>query len=62
MNGVVRNVYSVDMWQKDSQGKEGRFEFFGKEASDDIKMLFLNKRIPENYRKKGMASPVLYHK
>jgi len=48
--------------QKDSQGKEGRFEFFGKEASDDIKMLFLNKRIPENYRKKGMASPVLYHK
>ena len=22
----------------------------------------LNKRIPENYRKKGMASPVLYHK
>lgn len=61
LNGVVRNVYVVNKWQQDSKGREGRCEFFGEEAEEEIRKRFVNKRIPEKYRKKGMASPVLYH-
>ncbi len=61
LNGVVKEVYIMVRWQLDSQGREGRCEFFGVEAPDDIRAMFVNKRIPECYRKKGMASPVLYH-
>ncbi len=61
INGVVKNVYEIEGWQKDHMGETGRFEFYGTEAKDDIKNLFINKRIPEKYRRKGMASPVLYH-
>lgn len=61
LNGVVVGVYEIDHWQPEHLGETNRLEFVGKEASDDIKKLFLNKRIPEKYRKKGMASPVLYH-
>ncbi len=61
LNGVVKNVYMIENWQPDHRGREGRYEFNGQEAPKDIRLLFINKRIPENYRKKGMASPVLYH-
>ena len=61
LNGVVREVYKVQKWQPDSLGRTGRSEFFGEEAESDIRNRFVNKRIPEKYRKKGMASPVLYH-
>ncbi len=61
LNGVVRNVYTIEEWNPDHRGRDGRYEFIGKEASDEIRKQFVNKRLPENYRKKGMASPVLYH-
>ena len=36
--------------------------FDGKETADKtLSDRFVNKRIPQNYAKKGMASPVLYH-
>ncbi len=60
-NGVVCNVYSIERWQPDHRERSGRFEFIGHEAPVEIRNLFVNKRIPEYYRKKGMASPVLYH-
>lgn len=60
MNGIVKEVYEVEKWQK--ANIEGRYEFIGKVASKEIKDLFINKRIPEHYRKKGMASPVLFSK
>lgn len=61
LNGVVKNVYTIDYWQDDHQARTGRYEFVGSEAPKEIREIFLNKRIPEKYRKKGMASPVLYH-
>lgn len=61
LNGVVKNVYEIEGWQENHRAKDGRFEFYGHEASKDIKKIFINKRIPKKYRKKGMASPVLYH-
>ena len=59
-NGVVKNVYEIEAWQADHRGSAGRYEFVGKEASEDIRKTFINKRIPLKYRRKGMAWPVLY--
>lgn len=35
--------------------------FDGKQAPEEIRKLFVNKRLPNHYIRKGMASPVLYH-
>lgn len=59
-NGIVVGVYEPEYWQLDSGNDTGRYEFVGKEAPEDIKVLFMNKKIPARYSKKGMASPVLY--
>ena len=40
----------------------GRKEFVGSIAEDEVRDLFLNKRIPDYYSKKGMASPLLFSK
>ena len=61
LNGVVKNVFEIDGWQGDHRARNGRYECYGTEASNDVKELFINKRIPKKYRKKGMASPVLYN-
>lgn len=59
-NGVVKAVYEIDYWQKDHMGETKRFEFVGKKACDEIYNAFVNTRIPAKYRRKGMASPLLY--
>ena len=56
-DGVVREVYKVHRWLKSD--RDGRYEFEG-EIATDIRNQFINKRIPEKYRKKGMAAPVLF--
>ena len=60
LNSVVKNVYEIERWQDDHEGRPGRYEFCGTEASSELRKMFVNKRIPKKYRKKGMASPVLY--
>lgn len=61
LNGVVKGVYTIDGWQPDHWGEQNRFELYGKEAPKEIRERFINKRLPEKYRKKGMASPFLYN-
>lgn len=60
-NGIVRAVYKVDEkgWTKHPT-REGRYLFEGSKAEKCIEELFLHKRIPNKYRKKGQASPLLY--
>ena len=58
--GIVREVYKVDEWYESD--REGRSEFEGHIAEDEVRSIFINKRIPEEYRKKGMASSFLYCK
>ncbi len=61
INGVVRAVYKVKNWSLITYGESvGRYEFFGEEAPTEISSRFVGKIIPEYYRKKGMASPVVY--
>lgn len=57
-NGVVREVYKVDKWTK--VPGNNRYEFEGEKAEDSIRNIFINKKIPEKYKRKGMARPVLY--
>ena len=59
-NGVIEEVYEVDKWFK-AEDVPGRCMFEGKVASDEIRSLFVKKRLPKKYIRKGMASPVLYH-
>ena len=59
-NGVIAEVFEVDHWYRAEEMPE-RCMFDGKVAVDDIRLIFLNKRLPKHYTKKGMASPVLYH-
>ena len=55
-----QEVYEVEKWYEDPDFI-GRYMFDGKPAKDEIRELFVNKRIPLKYRRKGMASPVLFH-
>lgn len=61
-NGIVREIYKVDEW---FESENGRYEFKGRVASDSkkegfIRSLYINKRIPNYYSKKGMANPVIF--
>ncbi len=57
-NGVVNEVYRIVEWIKVGE----RFEFNGKKAEKGIRDNFVGKKIPAIYRKRGLASPVLYSK
>lgn len=68
IDGIVREVYQVIKWQKaekwptDDDKALGRYEFIGNVAPDNIRSLFIDKRIPYQYRKPGMASPIVFSK
>jgi len=61
IDGVVRECYRVDNWKLVEDG-HGRYEFEGKIAENEVRSIFFDHRIPNKYRKKGQASPVLYSK
>ena len=42
------------------EGVAGRYGFDGKEAPDEIKALYVGKRVPDEYRKPGAANPIKY--
>lgn len=58
--GIVREVYQVDRWILTDEN--GRYAFEGHIADESIRQRFVDKRIPDMYSKKGMASPVLFSK
>jgi hypothetical protein len=74
--GKVIGVYKPDRWYKatavndkrykhclDEGGTdetEKRIAFQGGEADDDVRNYYLGKYIPYDYRRPGMAAPVLY--
>ncbi len=38
----------------------GRYAFIGERASEEIRRLYVNKRVPDEYRKRGAANPIRY--
>jgi hypothetical protein len=68
-DGIVKAIYKVIKWEYVTKYNYiyerdiGRVMFTGIEVTDkSICDRFLNKMIPEKYRRKGMASPCLYCK
>lgn len=58
-NGIVCEVYKVDQW-KPCEERNGRSEFDGTVAPENIRNIFKDKRIPSKYIKKGSANPIQY--
>ncbi len=54
INGVIKKVYEVDNWYYVEERK--RYAFNGHE----IESKYTNKRIPDEYMRKGMANPFIY--
>ena len=59
VRGVARGVFEVHGWQRSSRNPR-RYEFDGVEVDNDIARRYVGKLIPEEFRRRGMASPVLY--
>ena len=59
VSSVCRGVFVVDEWKPSREAN--RWEFVGWQVEDEpIVDRYVNKLIPEDKRKRGMASPVLY--
>lgn|GEM_PF-1152398 len=59
-HGMVEEVFKINDWY--FVDDRDRYAFHGEIAPEEIRSRFVGKRIPETYRKKGMAYPVLYSK
>lgn len=70
MQGLIVGAFIADEWldatpenfpgRAGDEGAPGRLGFVGREAPDDIKQLYIGKRVPDEYRKRGAANPVRY--
>ncbi len=65
--GVIAGAFIAHRWLEaktsNFPGREsapGRFGFEGEEAPDNIKKLYVGKRVPDEYRKPGAANPIKY--
>lgn len=66
--GEIRAAFIADEWleatPENFQGRgtpsSKRFGFIGREASPDIQELYVGKRVPDKYRKRGVANPIRY--
>ena len=67
MRGLIVGAFVADDWleataenfpgRKDAPGRLG---FVGKEAPEEIRELYVGKRVPDAYRKPGAANPIKY--
>lgn len=70
IQGLIVGAFIADEWldatetnfqgRTEFDGVPGRFGFVGKEAPDRIKQLYVGKRVPEKFRKRGAANPIKY--
>ena len=64
---LIIAVFVADKWlpatTENFPGREpvpGRFGFIGSEAPDNIRRMYIAKRLPDEYRKQGAANPIKY--
>lgn len=67
LQGMIVGAFIADDWleanAKDFPGHKdapGRLAFIGREANDEIKRLYVGKRVPDEFRKGGAANPIKY--
>jgi hypothetical protein len=65
--GLIVGAFVADQWLKATAanfpGREeapGRFGFVGREAPDAISKLYVGKRVPDKFRKRGAVNPIRY--
>ena len=67
LQGLIVGAFIADDWldatAANFPGRDdvpGRLGFVGREAPADIKALYMDKRVPDKYRKRGAANPIKY--
>lgn len=67
VQGIIVGAYVVDRWLKATTDNfpgrpdlPGRLGFVGEPAPSEVKDLYVNKRVPDKYRKRGAANPIRY--
>lgn len=68
IQGMIVGVFIADKWMEATKvnfpeleaDRTGRYGFNGKEAPQEIKTLYMRKRVPDSYRKKGASNPIKY--
>jgi hypothetical protein len=65
--GLVIGVFVVTEWLEATvenfparEAVDGRYGFIGVKASLEVSSEYLNKIVPEKYRKKGASNPIKY--
>jgi hypothetical protein len=66
-HGLIVGAFTANKWlvatTVNFPGRKGvpdRFGFEGQEAPSEFQKLYVNKRVPEEYRKPGAANPIKY--
>lgn len=67
VQGVIKGVFIAEKWLEATaanfpgrEDRPGRYGFTGQEAPQDIERMYVGKRIPDEYRKRGAANPIKY--
>jgi uncharacterized protein len=67
VQGVIKGAFVADEWLEATaanfpgrQDVPGRYGFNGRDAPDDVRRLYVDKRVPDEYRKRGAANPIKY--
>lgn len=67
MQGLIVGAFVADDWleatAKNFPGRvdsPGRYGFVGKDAPAEVRGLYVGKRVPDEYRKRGAANPIKY--
>jgi len=67
LQGLIVAAFVASQWleatAENFPGREpmpGRFGFVGTEAPDAIKAMYIDKRVPDQYRRRGSANPIRY--
>jgi hypothetical protein len=67
VQGLIVGAFIAEKWleatSENFPGREaipGRYGFYGVDAPPEIRELYVSKRIPDEFRKKGAANPIKY--
>lgn len=67
LQGLIVGAFVSDDWlpatSENFPGREsrpGRLGFVGREAPEEMKSMYVGKRVPDEYRKRGAANPIKY--
>ena len=67
VQGLIVKAFVAEKWLEATatnfpgrESIEGRYGFYGIEAPIDVQKLYVGKRIPDEFRKKGASNPIKY--